>query len=122
MVEDESLQCLDVGYQDLQQVVRIPCHQIALHHFWPLGDRSFEALQGVFYLFLQAHVDEHVDVQPKQLWSQQGHLLANQSELLHCFDSIEAGGWRQVQSRSYVARYSPASAGLFFSSRAVRSS
>jgi len=102
MFEDEALERLHIRHHDAQQIVRVARHQIALHYFRALGDGLFEALQRFFHLFLQTHLNKHVDAQPERLRIQQRDLLLEQPQLLERAHPVKARRGRQVDRASQL--------------------
>jgi len=54
------LQGDDVGHDDAQQIVGVPGHQIAFHHFGNFSHRFFERVQIGLILTIEGDVDEHI--------------------------------------------------------------
>lgn len=51
-----------LGSMDPDQIITLPRHQVALHHFIVLDDPPRELSHGSFDLILKANVDEYVQI------------------------------------------------------------
>ncbi|CAN2968197.1 hypothetical protein METHPM2_1330016 [Pseudomonas sp. PM2] len=101
-IHHETLQRLNRGHQHANQIVWISSHQVTLHHLRPVRNRPFKLLQRQLVLFLQAHMDEHIHVQPQQISIQQRDLLTNQPQFFHRLDPVETRRGRQVDRAGQV--------------------